>query len=334
MDRRGELAFDEPTVGIIAMRAPAMTSFFVLTLVLSGAAAAQSGDARSAAPAAGAWETSMGVMVLEQNGASVTGTYALDGGRIVGEIRGNVLDGIWIENRSDRMCDAPGPDGRRYWGRIRFTFEAGWFAGSWGYCDEAPRDANAWRGARRSEATATPQVGPAPAAGGAEPPVNAGAGPRWEYVRTTLERPTPDQLGPDCQLLAADAADRGMRFSYQCKASDRKWYAGSANLDFNIQLPLALTPGAPVRASGRLTTAGSHSGMSGSCTLGVQGGAPTGLFDHLSAEANASAAASGQTTIPGPPWCAADGACPEMQLVCSITSTQALTMTRIYRWVR
>lgn len=75
---------------------------------------------------AGRYNTDFGEMVLEQNGTSVNGSYALNGGRIIGTLQGNILYGTWSQQPSYR----PPNDS----GEIKFTFgDAGNFAGAWRY---------------------------------------------------------------------------------------------------------------------------------------------------------------------------------------------------------
>jgi hypothetical protein len=127
----------------------------------------------AAAQVAGQWETSEGNMTLREVGGSVQGNYASDNGRISGTLRGAVLEGFWAEDASDRRCSTPGFDGRRFWGRVRFTFQGDRFTGVWGYCDEEP-GAGSWSGTRAG--TDLPPVSPtAPQPGKAA---------HWRYLRT------------------------------------------------------------------------------------------------------------------------------------------------------
>jgi hypothetical protein len=93
-------------------------------------------------------------VTLNQSGNQITGKYTNDGGEIVGEIRGNVLEGFWIENGSSQRCASP-KNGRHHWGRIRWSFEADRFAGSWSYCDSPPPEKGSnWTGERIGQASA------------------------------------------------------------------------------------------------------------------------------------------------------------------------------------
>ncbi|NTV95964.1 MAG: hypothetical protein HGA75_11205, partial [Thiobacillus sp.] len=131
------------------------TKGLTLTPAGSGTAAVSSGPA---ANVAGKWKTSEGEMTLNQAGRSVTGSYASDGGEIVGEMNGNVLDGYWIENGANERCATP-RNGRYYWGRILWTFTGDRYSGTWGYCDKAP--AGQRTGERLGAAPATPAAGSA-----------------------------------------------------------------------------------------------------------------------------------------------------------------------------
>jgi hypothetical protein len=103
---------------------------------------------------AGKWKTTEGELTLNQSGNQITGKYTNDGGEIVGEIRGNVLEGFWIENGSSQRCASP-KNGRHHWGRIRWSFEADRFAGSWSYCDSPPPEKGSnWTGERIGQASA------------------------------------------------------------------------------------------------------------------------------------------------------------------------------------
>lgn len=82
----------------------------------------------------GIWITSLGLMKLVQEGEAVTGSYTTDNGEIQGTLRGNVLEGHWIEDDSAERCAEP-RNGRYHWGRIELRFEGNRFSGKWGYCE-------------------------------------------------------------------------------------------------------------------------------------------------------------------------------------------------------
>ncbi len=82
----------------------------------------------------GIWVTSLGLMKLVQEGETVTGSYTTDNGEILGTLRGNVLEGHWIEDDSAERCAEP-KNGRHHWGRIELRFEGDRFNGKWGYCE-------------------------------------------------------------------------------------------------------------------------------------------------------------------------------------------------------
>ncbi len=144
----------------------------------------RSGDAMPAVGsntgnAAGNWKTSEGSLTLNQNGRSVTGSYSSDGGEIVGEMNGDVLDGYWIENGSSQRCATP-KNGRYFWGRIHWTFSDGQFTGTWSYCDNPVTGSSGnWTGERIGAAP----VGTSPVPGGREytsttPPDQTSGGPQ------------------------------------------------------------------------------------------------------------------------------------------------------------
>lgn len=99
----------------------------------------------------GTWDTSFGTMVLPDSIAGgVFGPYSEDNGRVIGDLRGSSLTGVWVEDGSDNECSTS-RDGSTAWGRIDFTFDAERrvFSGRWGYCDgELSRD---WEGTRVSD---------------------------------------------------------------------------------------------------------------------------------------------------------------------------------------
>jgi len=92
-------------------------------------------------PVAGTYDSSFGRMRLNSSG----GAYTNPEGRIVvTSIAGSAMEGVWVQSTSGREC----PAGRygRYFGRVRFTFNAEGFTGVWGYCDE-PLE-RSWNGVR------------------------------------------------------------------------------------------------------------------------------------------------------------------------------------------
>jgi hypothetical protein len=299
-----------------------LTTLTLAALMLASPALAQP---------AGTWETDMGAMTLRVNGASVTGTYVLDNGKIIGTMRGSVLEGIWIEDGSNQRCAKPAPDGRYYWGRIRFTFDGSRFTGAFSYCDAPVRSADAWNGWRPGAAAPPPAADQEPLS---ITPRTTGQ-PHWRYLTTKVEPPTQDQLGPYCRLVTADARERGMRFEYGCKVPGGDPWQASGNFDFNIRMPTALVPGAKVYASGQITATGSPTAsMSGSCWMGHENMGGAYLLDWISATGSGSTSTKGESVIPDPPPCAPDGTCAKMVVICTMASTQGLTATRYYTWTK
>ena len=82
---------------------------------------------------------------------TVTGTYDQDGGRIIGNVEGNLkeLNGYWIENSSAQRCDVA-RQGSYHWGRVQFVLneDESAFDGQWSYCDAEP--SSNWTGKRTS----------------------------------------------------------------------------------------------------------------------------------------------------------------------------------------
>ena len=106
---------------------------------------------------AGHWETTFGPLdftvtdLKDDKGAVIGKTakapYKEEGGTVSGELRGSTLVGYWHEPESSKKC-ATQRAGTWYWGRIEFVFDADakTYAGTWGYCDEAPE--RGWSGRR------------------------------------------------------------------------------------------------------------------------------------------------------------------------------------------
>lgn len=94
----------------------------------------------------GLWKTSNGDLRLWQTGNQITGSYPVDNGEVVGQIRGNILTGYWIEDKANQKCSYP-KNGRYYWGKLMFVFDGNKFRGTWGYCDANPSITD-WTGSR------------------------------------------------------------------------------------------------------------------------------------------------------------------------------------------
>lgn len=94
---------------------------------------------------AGSYSSSEGAVTLHQSGDRVTGRYTNDNGELTGLMFGNIFEGFWIEDGSDRRCSTP-KNGRYHWGRATFTFTGSGFSGAWGHCDDKPT--RSWSGTR------------------------------------------------------------------------------------------------------------------------------------------------------------------------------------------
>lgn len=148
-------------------------------------------QASGRASVAGIWRTSEGELTLVQSGLGVKGSYTSDGGEIVGEMNGNVLEGYWIENGSAERC-ATAKNGRHHWGRIRWTFEGGRFSGNWSYCDKPVAGGGSWNGERIGDVPpgyAPPASASSGSAAGTEAagskPAGATSDEEWTVVETT-----------------------------------------------------------------------------------------------------------------------------------------------------
>lgn len=95
---------------------------------------------------AGLWESSEGLINVQQAGAEVFATYAQDNGTIKGSLEGPQLRGYWSKDNSPRRCDTP-RDGRYHWGRLQLQFTGSTFTGQWSYCYDEP--SMTWIGQRR-----------------------------------------------------------------------------------------------------------------------------------------------------------------------------------------
>lgn len=105
--------------------------------------------AQAPRPLTGAWTSDFGTLTLLDREGEITGSYDTDDGRITGTFDGAVLQGFWIESKSDYTCDTPRM-GSRHWGRIRFELNSartGW-TGIWSYCDYEFLEGNVWNGRR------------------------------------------------------------------------------------------------------------------------------------------------------------------------------------------
>ena len=137
------------------------------------AAVGASAIATASGNVAGKWRSSEGEITLTQSGRAVKGGYNNDGGEIVGEMNGNVLEGYWIENSSGERC-ATAKNGRYHWGRIRWTFDGGKFIGNWSYCDKPVASGGGWNGERSGDVPPG-YVPPANSSASAPPPGGAAA---------------------------------------------------------------------------------------------------------------------------------------------------------------
>lgn len=102
---------------------------------------AKPADSSVTANWSGTWKTNFGLMTLVQNGNSVTGTYAWNGGRIIGELQGQSLIGTWSQEKAAQ--------GKLTYGKFEFTLDSPGrsFTGKWCYGDQSWGD-NVWNGER------------------------------------------------------------------------------------------------------------------------------------------------------------------------------------------
>ncbi len=83
--------------------------------------------------------TSEGSMTFSGSTSGILARYGTDRGRVLGTLRGSIIDGYWVETDSNEKCSTA-KDGSYYWGRIVATLEARGprFNGKWNYCDGTP----------------------------------------------------------------------------------------------------------------------------------------------------------------------------------------------------
>ncbi|MCB2102273.1 MAG: PAN domain-containing protein, partial [Rhodobacterales bacterium] len=89
--------------------------------------------------------------------------YGDEGGFILGQVFDRRVVGIWVQPRSDRMCDNARA-GSRHWGQIHFDIDrpGGRLTGLWGMCDDPPN--RPWRGTGTGCEAAAPPPPPRPKA--------------------------------------------------------------------------------------------------------------------------------------------------------------------------
>ncbi|HUO97555.1 MAG TPA: hypothetical protein VMU01_02750 [Rhizomicrobium sp.] len=97
----------------------------------------------------GAWDSSRGLMHVEQDGDELRGDYAMMGGRFHGEIEDGGLSGIWAQEYSKVRCHDERL-GSPYWGRFRLHLsdDGKYFHGRWSYCDTESGNGEEWNGKR------------------------------------------------------------------------------------------------------------------------------------------------------------------------------------------
>ncbi len=104
-------------------------------------------DISMGANVAGNYSSTEGNLTLHQNSDRVHGNYSKDNGELTGLMFGNIFEGFWIEDGSDRRCATP-KNSRYHWGRVTFEFNQNGFVGRWGYCDDKP--SRSWSGSSLS----------------------------------------------------------------------------------------------------------------------------------------------------------------------------------------
>ncbi|TCK58179.1 hypothetical protein [Seleniivibrio woodruffii] len=72
-----------------------------------------------------------------QQGSNVVIDYNYaEHGKVIGKVKGKVLQGFWIEDASGVRCSSQ-KDGRYFWGKIVLEVQSnGDLYGKWGYCED------------------------------------------------------------------------------------------------------------------------------------------------------------------------------------------------------
>jgi hypothetical protein len=107
------------------------------------------------------WQTDFGPMVVLEVNDHWLARYPQYEGVIIGQVQPGMVDGLWVQPRSDQQCSSPinlesdamqaklpemdVPGQSPYWGNIEARFDAGRFEGSWNYCGSAAQ-AGTWAG--------------------------------------------------------------------------------------------------------------------------------------------------------------------------------------------
>ncbi|MFO1015509.1 MAG: hypothetical protein U1E50_17290 [Caulobacteraceae bacterium] len=109
----------------------------------------------------GRWNSTEGVMTLNQSSGRITGTYVNDNGRIEATVQGATASGFWAEDSSGQRCSTQRL-GSYYWGRVTWIMRADGqhFDGRWSYCEGQP--SGSWTGDRIGAAPVTGNPGGGP----------------------------------------------------------------------------------------------------------------------------------------------------------------------------
>jgi hypothetical protein len=97
----------------------------------------------------GPWDTTRGMMHVEQDGDEVRGDYEKMDGRFRGHIKDEGLSGMWAQASSKQRCHEERL-GSEYWGRFRLHIsdDEKYFHGRFSYCDSESGNGEEWNGKR------------------------------------------------------------------------------------------------------------------------------------------------------------------------------------------
>jgi len=116
----------------------------------------------------GVWDTNFGTMTLEQKGATVTGSYTHDDGRIEGNVSGNRLDFRWFE---EPTYSPPNDAGDGY---FIISADGKTFEGKWRYGYSGPWSSDVWKGELMTMPAASDSSSSLPSGGEEHPPGTRG----------------------------------------------------------------------------------------------------------------------------------------------------------------
>jgi hypothetical protein len=127
--------------GVVLLVIAIITAVLVAGCTIPGTVSSSKGSTAvtvAPTPWSGSWDSDWGIMVFNQNGDQVTGTYTHDNGKIKGTVSGNTLTGTWSEAPSYNSPNDAGDvvitlaaDGNSFNGNWRYGSGTGKWDGTW-----------------------------------------------------------------------------------------------------------------------------------------------------------------------------------------------------------